>query len=91
VDQATDRASAIKLCLEVWATGKSVARRRLLAVGRDTEEDDEIEILSEGELLKTEISAGKVEVGLLERRNARESKFRLLRPEELEPVLSSFR
>jgi proteasome alpha subunit len=94
-EQATDRASAIKLCLEVWAAGKSHAHRRTPVVGRapsrETEEDEEVEILSEGELLKNEIAAGKVEVGLLERRTPRESKFRLLRADELEPALSAFR
>jgi proteasome alpha subunit len=94
VEQAADRASAIKLCLEVWAAGKAHARRRTPVVGRtvvqETEEDEEVEILSEGELLKTEIAAGKVEVGLLERRTPRESKFRLLRADELEPALSAF-
>jgi proteasome alpha subunit len=87
-DQAVDRASALKLCLEVWAAGKAEAGRRAQGLGRETEEDEEVEILSEGELLKAEIAAGKVEVGLLERRTARESKFRLLRADELEPALS---
>jgi hypothetical protein len=91
IDAIEDRPSAIKLGLEAWATGKLNARRQLPSLSAATEEDEEIEILSVGEILKEEIGAGKVEVALLERKTARESKFRLLRADELEPVLAEYR
>jgi proteasome alpha subunit len=91
IHQISDRESAIKLALEAWATGKLHARRWAPAVRAETEEDEEIEILTIGEVLKEEIRAGKVEAGLLERRTQRESKFRLLRPTELEPALTAYR
>ncbi|MGV3721083.1 MAG: hypothetical protein ACO1SX_09250 [Actinomycetota bacterium] len=91
IDAIEDRQSAIKLGLEAWATGKLSARRHLPSLSAATEEDEEIEILTIGEILKEEIGAGKVEVALLERKTARESKFRLLRADELEPVLVEYR
>jgi proteasome alpha subunit len=91
VDLVSDRGSAIKLGLEAWGTGKLHARRRLMPLGRDTEEDEEIEILTVEQLLKEELAHGKLEVGLLERKTPRESKFRLLRSDELESVLAEYR
>jgi proteasome alpha subunit len=91
IDLISDRVSAIKLGLETWGTGKLHARRRLTQVGREMEEDEEVEILSVDQILKEELAHGKLEVGLLERNTARESKFRLLRNEELEPVLAEYR
>jgi hypothetical protein len=91
VDLVTDRPSAIKLGLEAWGTGKLNARRRLTTLGRDTEEDEEVDLLTVEQILKEELAHGKLEVGLLERKTPRESKFRLLRPEELAPVLAEYR
>jgi proteasome alpha subunit len=86
--QAQDRTSAIRLGLEAWATGRLHARRRGFA--RD-EEEEEIEILTVEQVLREELAEGKLEVGLLERSTPRESKFRLLRADELEPALSDYR
>lgn len=91
VDIVSDRPSAIKLALETWGTGKLNARRRLPAIGRETEEDEEVDILTVEQILKEELAHGKLEVGLLERKTPRESKFRLLRADELEPVLAEYR
>jgi proteasome alpha subunit len=95
VDRAGDRASAIKLGLEAWATGKLHARRGLTigALGRNlsAEEEEEVEIRTVEQVLNEEIAAGTLEVGILERNTPREGKFRLLRPEELEPVLVEYR
>ena len=85
-----DRNSALKLALEAWATGKLHARRRGFGA-RQTEEDEEVDILTAEQVLREEIAEGTVEVGLLERNTARESKFRLLRAAELAPVLAEYR
>lgn len=91
VDLISDRPSAIKLGLEAWGTGKLHARRRVMPLSRDTEEDEEAEILTVEQILREELAHGKPEVGLLERKTPRESKFRLLRSEELESVLAEYR
>lgn len=88
VEQAQDLTSALRLALEAWATGKLHARRATLA---RTEEEGEVEIRTVAETLKEEIAKGTVEVALLDRKTARESKFRLLRPEELGPALAEYR
>lgn len=88
LDQAQDRQSAVKLALEAWATGRLHARRGRLA---RSEEEEEAEIQSVAEILREEISKGSVEVALLERNTPRESKFRLLRSEDLAPALAEYR
>jgi hypothetical protein len=88
VDGARDRSSAIRLALEAWATGRIHARRPF---GKLTEEEEEIEIRSVEQVLREEVAAGTVEVGLLDRGTGRESKFRLLRADELQPALAEFR
>lgn len=85
---AQDRESAVRLGLEAWATGRIHARR--VTFGR-TEEDEEVEIQTVAQVLKEEIAQGTVEIGLLERHTARESKFRLLRPDELDSALAEYR
>lgn len=85
---AQERNAAIRLALEAWATGKLHARR--VSFGH-TEEDDEVEVPTVAQILKEELAHGTVEVGLLERNTARESKFRLLRPDELEPLTAEYR
>jgi len=101
--EARDRVSAIRLGLEAWAVGRIEAQRRGFADRRalgarlsEEEEEEGQEIRSVAEALRAEFSAderdaARLEVGLLERNTARESKFRLLRPEELEPVLAEYR
>ena len=101
--QAQDLQSALRLGLEAWATGRLQAqqrgftdRRALGARAHDDEETEAQEIQSVADLLKGEFSsvekdASRLEVGLLERNTARESKFRLLKPAELEQVLAEYR
>jgi proteasome alpha subunit len=88
LDAAQDRESAVRLGLEAWATGKLHAVRSGLA---RTEEEEEVEIRSVADMLKEEIARGSVEVGLLERTTPRESRFRLLRPQELDAALAEYR
>ena len=47
--------------------------------------------LDPASILKEELAQGTVEAALLERTTHRESKFRLLRSHELEPLLTDFR
>jgi proteasome alpha subunit len=88
LDQAQDLTSAVRLALEAWATAKVHARKPQLA---RSEEEEEVEIRSVAEVLKEEVGAGTVEVALLERKTPRESKFRLLRADELGPALAEYR
>jgi len=89
-DRIQDRNSALRLALEAWATGRLHARRPSYG-RRGTEEDEEVEIRTVDQILKEEIAEGTIEVGCLERNTPRESKFRLLRADELQPVLAEYR
>jgi proteasome alpha subunit len=88
-ESAQDRPSALKLALEAWGTGRFHARRGG-GFTRD-EEEEEVDLLTQEQLLRDEIGQGKVEAALLDRRTNRESKFRLLSTEEMEPVLAEYR
>lgn len=91
-DGAQEMTTAVHLALEAWATGKLHAQRIGFAgrAGMD-EEEEERESRTAADVLKEEIAQGKVEVGLLERKTPRESKFRLLRSEEMERALAEYR
>lgn len=84
----TDRTAALRLGLEAWATGRLQGRRGGFA-RRD--EDDDAVSLNVGQVLREELAEGTVEAGLLERNTNRESKFRLLRTEELVAVTTEYR
>jgi proteasome alpha subunit len=75
---------AVRLTLEAWATG----RRQTLRRGAEEDEGDAPDL---SRLLREELAAGTVEAGLLERQTARESRFRLLAPADLEPALKEYR
>jgi proteasome alpha subunit len=89
VERAQDRDSAVRLALEAWATARIHARRA--GFGGADEEEEEAHAPSVAETLKEALAEGTVEVGLLERNTPRESKFRLLRAEELASVLAEYR
>lgn len=74
---------AVRLALEAWGTGRRYARR-----GAEEEEGDGPDLAA---LLRDEIGRGTVEAALLERHTSRESRFRLLRPEDLSPALAEYR
>jgi proteasome alpha subunit len=97
LESATDRNEALDLALRAWGTGRLQARaaahRSPAGVGRRDEPDDPSheESLTLEQVLREEISEGQVEAALLERGTARESKFRLLRAEELRPAVERYR
>jgi hypothetical protein len=81
------------LALEAWATGRQWARRSIpggVGHASDDEEEAHHEVTIH-ETLREEIAAGTVEAALLERNTTRESKFRLLRADELAPALREYR
>ncbi len=85
-------AAAVKLALEAWGTGRMRARRTIPGgIGAHDEEEELHHEASLDETLREAIADGKVEAALLERNTARESKFRLLREEELAPALREYR
>ncbi len=86
-----DRPAALRLGLEAWATGKIEAVRQRYGRVRLEEDDEPAPEATVAETLKGELAEGTLEVGLLERSTARESKFRLLRVDELAPVLKEYR
>jgi proteasome alpha subunit len=90
VEQATDRPAALRLALEAWATGKLHAGASRRTLTRRDEEEETQAARSIHDVLKEELSDGTVEAGLLERNTPRESKFRLLRTEELQAVVSEY-
>jgi len=88
-DAREDRTAAIRLGLEAWAVGRVQGRR--VGFGRLPDDEEAADLPSPDQVLREEIAEGTVEVGLLERNTPRESKFRLLRAEELGPVLKEYR
>jgi proteasome alpha subunit len=91
IDRVKDRTAALRLGLEAWATGKIEARRTGFGRSLVAEDDEERETLTVEQVLREEIAEGTVEVGFLERSTPRESKFRLLRADELAPALKEYR
>jgi proteasome alpha subunit len=92
IEGLTDRAAALRLGLEAWATGRLHARRAGVSIGtRDDDEEADRDTRTVQDVLREEIAEGTVEVGLLERKTPRESKFRLLRAEELQPIIAAYR
>src|SRR5262249_16347215 len=79
------REGGLRLALEAWALGKAHARRPVTADEGDEPVPDAAAILRE------ELAHGTIEAALLERQTHRESKFRLLRAEELEPLARDYR
>lgn len=85
-EQATERA------LKAWAVGAMETRRSKLAKEDD---QDPLKDIEEGEkitgFLREELRTGKAEVGILDRRTNRESKFRLLSSNDLSELLRAYR
>jgi proteasome alpha subunit len=83
-DQALDRA------LKAWAVGAMETRRQKLsdeeAASRDVDEEAKL-----AGFLREELKASQVEVGVLERNTARESKFRLLDQSDMTKLLKDYR
>lgn len=90
---ALTREEALHKALSAWSVGAREAIKRHLAIGGRDDGDDynPLRDLDESEadsvFLKDELKNGKLEVGLLERRGNRDSRFRLLSPEELDKLV----
>ena len=88
---ARSRDAAMRLALSAWIVG---AREALRPRGGHKDEDDLDMLLSsdsavdESAFLRDELKTASVEVGVLERPGGRESRFRLLAPAELDPMLA---
>jgi proteasome alpha subunit len=77
--------AGLRLALETWAIGRLAARRRV-----DDEDARDEKEADPAACLKEELTTGTLEAALLERDTRRESRFRFLRPEELEGVLAEY-
>ena len=90
------RDEALESALLTWSVG---AREALKPRMRGQKEEDEdlnpLRDLDEAEadqvFLRDELKNSTVEAGVLERRGARESRFRLLKPSDLDALLSGYR
>jgi len=95
-DPKRSREEALRLALHAWSVG---AREVLKPKSRDQRDDEDdlnpLRDLDEHEadsvFLKDELKDSFVEAGVLERRGARESRFRLLSSADLETVLNGLR
>ncbi len=87
------REEALHKALSAWSVGAREAIKRHLAIGGRDEGDDynPLRDIDESEadsvFLRDELKHGKLEVGLLERRGSRDSRFRQLSPDELEKIV----
>src|SRR5579871_2174272 len=94
-DPDWSRESALQKALSAWSVGAREALKRQLA-GKNDEEDEfnPLRDIDEAEadfvFLREELKSGTVEVGVLERRGTRDSRFRLLASEDLEPLLKTY-
>jgi proteasome alpha subunit len=93
---AASREAALHQALSAWSVGAREALRR--QIGGLTEEEDALNPLRDLDeadadrvFLRDELKTGTLEVGLLERRTNRESRFRLLLSTDLEPLLRDVR
>lgn len=90
------REEALDTALLAWSVGaREVLRPRLTGKSDDEDYPNPLRDLDEGEadrvFLRDELKSGSVEVGLLERRGARESRFRLLADSDLEALVREYR
>jgi proteasome alpha subunit len=87
------REEALHKALSAWSLGAREAIKRRLAIGgRDDGDDynplrDIDETQADAVFLRDELKNGKLEVGLLERRGVRDSRFRLLSSDELDNLI----
>jgi proteasome alpha subunit len=92
VGPETTREQALERALKAWAMGAMETRRRKL--GHEDEEPDPLVDLEEGaqgaRFLREELKTSQVEVGILDRFTARESKFRLLTGDDLKALLAPY-
>ena len=90
------REEALQTALLAWSVGaREVLKRRMGGQPDNDEEYNPLRDIDESEadavFLRDELKTGTVEVGLLERRANRESRFRLLTSADLKPLLSAYR
>ena len=97
-EQTRTRDEAIQSALLAWSVGSREAIKRSVVNLNDRDRDDDYNPLrdideadADGVFLRDELKSGTVEVGLLERRNNRESRFRLLPASDLEPLLRDYK
>jgi proteasome alpha subunit len=95
-DTTWSREEALHRAFAAWGVGAREALRR--QVGGLKDEEDELNPLrdldeaeADSVFLRDELKTGTVEVGVLERRTNRESRFRLLTTADLEPLLHDYR
>ena len=93
VGPETSREQAIERALKAWAVGAITSRRPRIAAEEDVpdpllDNDEEQQIAG---FLRDELKLAQVEVGILDRFTSRESKFRLLGNDDLEPLLKEYR
>jgi proteasome alpha subunit len=88
------REEALHKALSAWSVGAREAIKRHLAIGGRDEADDynPLRDIDESEadavFLRDELKNGKLEVGLLERRGNRDSRFRLLSADEITKLVA---
>ena len=87
IDEIEDRTTALKLALDVWALG----RRDSMHPPSRSEDNGGSGRPDPSEVLREALRDGRLEAGWMERRTSRERKFRLLRDDELQPVLDQVR
>ncbi len=88
------RDEAIRLALRAWTVGAREALNRRLSLAKNDTEEDELfnplrtidEADADRVFLHDELKTGSIEVGVLERRTNRESRFRLLPSADVEAI-----
>ncbi len=96
VNAVRTREEALNTALLAWSVGaREVLKPRLKGHNEDEEEFNPLRDLDESEadrvFLRDELKTGTVEAAVLERRGARESRFRLLGPSDTAALVSDYR
>jgi proteasome alpha subunit len=88
---------ALRKALSAWSVGAREAMRRRSGIAKDDDEEElnPLRTIDEADadyvFLRDELKSATLEVGLLERRNNRESRFRLLRDTEIDALTREYR
>jgi proteasome alpha subunit len=96
-DAALTRDEALRRALSAWSVGSREALRRRLGVAKEDDEEElnPLRAIDEADadevFLRDELKTASVEVGLLERRTNRESRFRLLPAAEIDALTRDYR
>ena len=83
MDTKPDLNAALQLALKTWAVGRELSQRFADAEDDDAVSDEQIE-----EIINTELEEGEIEAGILDNSLSGDTKFRLIKQDEITPLIN---